>query len=172
MKTLQIEDDIYNHLLQNVSFIGEDASSILRRLLRIEADRHTGRGNRSKHQGPIVNGDGPSSVDDCIQHHRFQTEREAVGKFLFALSWLAQKHGDDFRKVLDIQGRKRRYFADSCEAIEESGSSVMPQEIPNTGYWVATNNDTPKKKRMLRDVLQVLGYSPGDCNRLTDALGD
>jgi negative modulator of initiation of replication len=172
MKTLQVEDDIYNHLLQNVTFIGEDASSILRRLLRIGTERQAVREHRSKHQGPTVNGDGPSSVDECIQHHRFQTEREAVGKFLFSLSWLAQKHGEDFRKVLDIQGRKRRYFAESREAIEESGSSVMPQEIPNTGFWVATNNDTPKKQRMLRDVLQVMGYSVGDCNRLTDALGD
>jgi negative modulator of initiation of replication len=170
MKTIQIDDDIYHHLLQNVQFIGEDASSILRRMLGIGSAR-SGRGRKSTHQGRIYNGNGPSSVDECVQHHLFQKEREAVGKFLFALSWLAQKHKDEFNKVLDIQGRKRRYFAESCDAIEASGTKVMPQQIPNTSLWVATNNDTPKKQRMLADAMRVLGYSDGDCNRLTSALG-
>jgi negative regulator of replication initiation len=137
---------------------------------RVEADTGSVAGAANPSTNGTI-GTGPSSVDECIQHHRFKTARDAVGKFLFALSWLSKKHGDNFRKVFDIQGRKRRYFAESREAIEESGSSVTPQQIPDTTFWVATNNSTPKKQRMLADVMGVLGYSPGDINRLTDAVG-
>ena len=35
MKTIEIEDDVYAHLLQNAEKIGESASEILRRLLEI-----------------------------------------------------------------------------------------------------------------------------------------
>jgi negative modulator of initiation of replication len=172
MKTIQIEDDVYNHLLKEVKFIGEDASAILRRLLGIRSD-HSGRGQqRLQHQGHVYdNSKGePSSLDECIQHHLFRAQRDVIGKFLFALSWLAQKHKTEFKRVFDLKGRKRIYFANTQEELEESGRKVMPQQIPNTDFWVVTNNSTPKKREMLYDVLRVLGYSATDCNRLVSAL--
>jgi negative modulator of initiation of replication len=169
--TIQIDDDVFNYLKSKQQSL-EDASAILRRLLGIRPD-HSGRGQqRSQHHGQIYdNSTGePSSVDECIQHHLFQAQRDVVGKFLFALSWLAQKHKEEFRKVLDLKGRKRTYFADSREALEASGRKVMPQQIPNTDFWVITNNSTPKKEEMLYDVLRVLGYSTTDCNKLVNSL--
>lgn len=168
MKTLQIDDEVYDHLLRNVQTIGEDASSILRRLLGIQPGSLPKLDKR-----PIsasTSASVPTRVDECIQHQRFQMEREAVGKFLFALSWLSKQHGAEFRKVLEIRGRRRHYFAESVDVLEESGSSVQPRQIPDCSLWVITNNDTPKKKRMLADVMRVLGYSPAEIERLTEAL--
>lgn len=166
MKTVQIEDDLYTYLLKNIKFIGEDASSILRRLLGLGATANKGsEGHTGLEHKPKV-------LEECIESHFFKKERDAVGRFLAALSWLSQKHPSDFEKVLDIRGRIRLYFARSPDELQESGNSVMPQRIPNSPYYVVTNNDTPKKKRILNDVLRVLGYSSLDRNQLCDALGD
>jgi negative modulator of initiation of replication len=164
MKTIQIDNDIYEHLLRNVRTLGEDASSILRRLLGIKIQTHSVVPN-----APTTI-QSPSSVDDCIQNPRFQMEREAVGKFLFALSWLNKKHEEQFKGVLQLRGRSRQYFAQSADALEQTGNSVNPQRIPDSHYWVITNNDTPKKQRMLLDVMRLLGYPMSDAVRLADAL--
>jgi negative modulator of initiation of replication len=124
---------------------------------------------------PGENGeDGPVKpsfpLEECILEPQFRFERDAVGRFLFILSWLHKRHSKDFAKVLDIRGRSRRYFATSANALEESGTSVNPQKIPNSSYWVVTNNDTPKKGRILYSVAYRLGYPPGDAIRLGEAL--
>ena len=111
-----------------------------------------------------------SKLDSCLNNPRFQTERDAVGKFLFMLSWLYKHHGHEFKKVLQIRGKRRHYFAQSADDLEESGRSVNPQQIPDSPYWVVTNNDTPKKKRMLQDVMHILGYSPSEIRSCTDRL--
>jgi negative modulator of initiation of replication len=180
--TIQIDDDVLNYLKSKQQNL-EDASAILRRLLGIRPDTRAeapfSRRRRSKYSGfrenfePAHSVDengraGESSVDECILS--FRAQRDVVQKFLFALSWLAKKHKEDFKRVFELRGRKRMYFAESQETIEESGTKVMPQQIPDTNYWVVTNNDTPKKQRILYDVLHVLGYSVGDCNRLSGAL--
>ena len=165
MKTINIADDIYDHLVKNTREIAEDASSILRRLLRLPtpASAFTPLAGRSE-QSP--NG----AVAECLNHPRFHVERDAVGRFLFLLGWLHQKHSDKFARVLEITGRRRKYFARSADELEESGTSVNPQKIPNSNIWVITNNDTPKKRRMLSDVMRLLGYGPGDINIATSAV--
>lgn len=183
--TIEIDDDVLNYLKSKQQNL-EDASTILRRLLAIRPDSGPNmpvrRRRRSKWSGIFDNFSyeehgredkssvSESDVEKCIQHPSFRVQRDVVGKFLFTLSWLAQKHKDDFKKVFELTGRKRKYFAESQEALEASGTMVMAQQIPNTDYWVVTNNDTPKKQRILYDVLYVLGYSVADCNRLSGAL--
>ena len=71
----------------------------------------------------------------------------------------AQKK-QDFVKVLQIQGRNRAYFARSEQEILKSGKSTQPREIEGTGFWVMTNSPTQQKQQMVREVLEVLGYSP------------
>jgi negative regulator of replication initiation len=36
---------------------------------------------------------------------------------------------------------------------------VNPKRIPNTNFWVVTNNDTNNKKMLLRQALTLLAYS-------------
>jgi negative modulator of initiation of replication len=81
----------------------------------------------------------------------------AVERFLVLLGWLEKEHRENFHKVLSIGGRQRRYFATSARELNETGTSVHPAQIPGCGYWVVTNNDTPKKARIVKEVLEVLG---------------
>jgi negative modulator of initiation of replication len=168
MKTIQIHEEVYEYLLKNTSYIGEDASSIMRRLFGL-CNRQTAKTVEGKKEdaGPDIS---PSKMDECLSSPRVLSERDAVGRFLGILSWLHQRHRSDFDKILMIEGRKRKYFANSEAALEESGTSVYPQKIPDSQYWVVTNNDTPKKARMLGDVLKVLGYGQDEIGKVERSL--
>ena len=74
-----------------------------------------------------------------------------------------------FTAVTEINGSKRRYFGD-FEDLEGSGENVMAQSIPGTPYYVVTNNDTPKKRSMIADVMRVLGYDQADVARAKEAI--
>lgn len=182
MKTIEISEDVYSFLLRQVSFIGEDASSILRRLLEINPPTVPSSGGRGANfptppvsaapgiaQTPLQVPQGKVGV--LLNDSRLRLERDVVQRFLHILGWLAREHPADFDGVTRISGRKRLYFSKSEASLKESGASVQPQKIPDTGYWVITNNDTPKKRRMLEDVLQMLHYPPADRNLILQALG-
>jgi negative modulator of initiation of replication len=178
MKTIEITDEVYTHLLRNVRFIGEDASSILKRLLGIAPQDELRSLRAPAHfstqtanpAGPAPQQHSSDGIAEVLENPRYRIEREAVGKFLFVLSWLNQKHRETFDRVLTIRGRTRIYFAKTADDLERSGQSVNPQRIPNSEFWVVTNNDTPKKQRMLMDVMRLFGYGSADASRLADSI--
>ncbi len=160
MKSIQIEDDVYGYLLKNAMEIGESASSILRRLLGISGGS-TGR----------TSSDLPKTeISDCLSGSAFKAQSDVVGRFLCILSFIYRADPEKFKKVLDISGKRRKYFALSKKELEDSGRSVYPKQIPSTPAWVITNNDTPKKRRMLQDVMHVLGYSNAAITQAVEAL--
>lgn len=160
MKSIEIDDDIYDYLLNNVQSIGEDASSILRRLLGLS------EGNSQ----PTAAIEKASPVDKCLNDPSFRSSRKAIDRFMFALTWLYRQQPAEFERVLRIRGRQRVYFSKTEREINASGESAFPKQIPGTPYWVVTNNDTLKKQRMLCDVMLTLSYSNSDASRLCRAL--
>ena len=166
MKTIQIDDDIYQHL-KTAGELGENASSILRRLLNLPHQRGVVRASEGPRNGQSQR---QNAIDECLNDHRFRVERDAVGKFLYLLGWLRQRHPAEFSRVLEIRGRSRKYFGRSENELVESGESVNPQKIPNSDFWVVTNNDTPKKGRILSDVMRLFGYGAGEINLARGAL--
>ena len=171
MKTIEIENDVYEFLLQHTTRIGESASEILRRLLGIRGQRGgIGSGGAAGSQSPTSVKSNQTEISDCLNDSAFMAQKDVIGKFLFILSYLYKRSPDDFKKVLALSGRRRKYFAGSRQELEDSGSSVFPKQIPKAPYWVVTNNDTPKKKRMLEDVLRILGYSKAAIEEAVSAL--
>ncbi len=71
---------------------------------------------------------------------------------------------------MTIRGRDRQYFARSEEALLTSGNSTNPKAIPSSPFWVVTNNNTTKKKSMLTQVAQKLGYSKPEVEQIRDFL--
>lgn len=177
MKSIEIEEDVYQHLLSNTSRLGESASEILRRLLNLTGKGEAGIGvNRAGKGGGLKKSAATSTGRQYtgalafIQEAGFQAQTDVVGRFLYILSWLHGQSPDDFSKILSISGKRRKYFARSGQELDASGSSVYPKQIPGTGYWVVTNNDTPKKGRILGDVMRLLGYSKPDIEEALMAL--
>ena len=166
MKTIEIDDDLYQYIAGQTQRIGESASEILRRLLLGDANAAP-----AKPAEPAAPAIAPgSTVFDLINRQDLQAESSVVGRFLFILSTLARAHKRQFANVLEIKGRNRLYFGLSAEALSEAGSSTNPKQIPNTSFWVITNSNTPRKKMMLTETALKLGYSEQDAERIRDLL--
>jgi len=150
MKTVQLEDDVYQYIATHTKEIGESATSILRRLLN------------------LPHGTVPANAAVITLSHElavllaepiFSGSTTAVARMLRIFKEVHAQRKQDFGKVLSIQGRNRAYFAKSDKEILKSGKSTQPREIEGTGYWVMTNSPTQQKQQMVQEVLSSLGYS-------------
>ena len=99
------------------------------------------------------------AVRDYVQSPTFLAGRAVVDLFLSLLSFLHKENPDRFGVLESMEGRTRKYIARSEQELEDSGTSVNPKKIPNSSYWVVTNNDTNNKKMLMRQALMLLGYS-------------
>ncbi|WP_019674372.1 replication initiation negative regulator SeqA [Arsukibacterium perlucidum] len=179
MKTIEIDDDLYQYIAAQTRQIGESASDILRRLLLGEQQANQTSVVSSKPEtveptpeltAAATERNNAGTVFDLVSRQDLQAESSVVGRFLYLLSVLARVHKKQFNKVLDIKGRNRLYFATSAEALSEAGSSTNPKQIPNTSFWVITNSNTTRKKMMLTETAIKLGYSEQDAERIRDLL--
>ncbi|MEW6984384.1 replication initiation negative regulator SeqA [Colwelliaceae bacterium 6471] len=181
MKNIEIDEELYNHIARNTQYIGESASSILRRLISLPSD--------VSNQAPIQpiesesNAVTKSSVEkintinsasenvfNYINKEELAMQRGAVGRFLLILATLHRVHQRQFNVVLDIRGRDRLYFACSEAELAESGSSTKPRQIPDSPYWVITNSNTTRKKMMLTEAAIALGYHEADAEKIRELL--
>ena len=97
---------------------------------------------------------------DAVSKDALSTFTKRVDQFLFVLSAAHKLNAGNFARVESIKGKNRTYFATSKEALLENGSSTNPKAIPDSPFWVVTNNNTAKKTNMLEQVLRNLGYQP------------
>jgi negative modulator of initiation of replication len=169
MRTIDIEDDLYEYLRTQQTTFGESASHVLRRLLKLgpptDSNSHKGQPvpewvpklaeevQRELEQNPRK-----KALWEFIKGPRFQSERNAVGRFLSVLAFVCRENREKFAVVESINGRSRKYFGKSDSELNKSGKSVHPKNIPGSDYWVVTNNSTQNKRELLMDVLRLLGY--------------
>lgn len=188
MKTIEIDDDLYQFIASQTQQIGESASDILRRLLIVSlteaqapvlpvAKSQTKVAAQIEPQvvvnkvvAPVSAAEKSGSVFDFISPQDLSAEQSVVGRFLFILSALSRAHKGDFAQVLEIKGRNRLYFGQTEASLLEAGSSTNPKPIPNTDFWVITNSNTTRKKMMLTEVATKLGYSAAEVERIRDLL--
>lgn len=175
MKTIEIDEALYQYIASNTQYIGESASSILRRLLDFDKDKllvaeqpqAVEQESENIVSKPV---DVEGSVFDYINKEELAMQRGAVGRFLLILAALYRVHADTFSSVCDIRGRDRLYFANNEAALAESGSSTKPRQIPDSPYWVITNSNTTRKKMMLTEVANALGYNAEQAEKIRDLL--
>ena len=193
MKNIQIDDDLYQFIAANTQQIGESASDILRRLLwenisdkvvqvELQAEKAT---NAVVEQLVTDEADAVeveetdpvpatvcenTSVFNVLNKEEVATQKGAVGRFLFILSNLHRAHASNFNSILKIKGRERNYFGLSASELEASGSSIKPKQIPESDYWVTTNNNTPRKKFIIFEVAKQLGYDDTQAEHLRELI--
>lgn len=192
MKRIEIDDDIYTYIAANTEHIGESASDILRRLLHLQGSGESGKSVASSVESKTAsalhsaqqnnqhsNGQPASDkisdgnakvVFNVLTEADLAAEKSVVGRFLHILSMLYRCHPSAFDSVLEIKGRDRVYFAISEQALLLAGKSTNPKQIPDSPYWVITNNNTTRKKSMLTEVAANLGYSAADVEKIRDFL--
>lgn len=160
VKTIQIDDEVYSRLLENVSDFGETPNSVLRRLMGIQGAISTS--SEATNAIPIVN---------LLESLEFRLAKGAVGRFLHILSWLYRTNPETFHLVENVRGRGRIYFAKSAEILEQSGRSVNPKRIPGSPYWVITTTPTNLKEDMIAEVMTVLGCDAASIRMARAAIG-
>ncbi|SEL64536.1 negative regulator of replication initiation SeqA [Colwellia chukchiensis] len=188
MKNIEIDEELYQYIASNTQYIGESASSILRRLINLPNDNRTevaaeaetvvsqeAFASQETTQQPeraieTATFASTGSVFNYINREELAMQRGAVGRFLLILAALYRVHNQQFAAVCEIRGRDRLYFAASEEALAASGSSTKPRQIPDSPYWVITNSNTTRKKMMLTEVGRTLGYNEQDIEKIRDLL--
>ena len=197
MKNIEIDEELYQYIVSNTQFIGESASSILRRLLSLTLAENTvddievpTSDNEELvaeilplqieesienevtdiAESVIIE---PPSIDNVLNYinkEELAMQRGAVGRFLLILAALYRVHSESFSVVSEIRGRDRLYFAKSKDELSASGSSTKPLQIPDSPFWVMTNSNTTRKKMMLTKVSLTLGYTNEDAENIRDLL--
>src|SRR5512137_2295548 len=106
MKSIDIDDDIHAHLVANVADFGETASSVLRRLLKLNGVGGTHGTSAPKEK---------TELQKLFESTEFTYAKGVVGRFLAVLRWLHNADPSAFAKVLSIKGRGRLYFAKDAQ---------------------------------------------------------
>lgn len=176
MKTIEIDDQLYQYIASQTTTIGESASDILRRLLLVDQEQmaksieEASAAPAVKEQVAPKKTASASDVFDLLNKGEIAAQKGAVGRFMHILSALYRAHEADFDKVLEIRGRNRLYFAKGEDALMQNGSSTNPKNIANSEFWVVTNSNTTKKKLMLTEVARVLGYQDVDIEKIRELI--
>ena len=172
MKKVELEDDVYNFLLKNTSYIGESASSILRRILPINPDKShlyskKSAQNITKLNEEKINQDYKKiNFNDKIiayfqTYKKSQNQLKTTEKFLLTLSFFYSQVGqNNYKKLLNIKGRSRIYFAKTQKQLLDCAKSSCPRKIPNCDFWVMTNFNSTRKYEILKEVRQTLKIPP------------
>lgn len=176
MKSIQIDDDLYHYIASQTQHIGESASDILRRLVLPESmiKQHQLTESQVQTATDYCDTDGNGSDTACdpqivikeLEAQELSNIPKMVDRWLLALSIIHKHHKAQFAKVLSISGRNRTYFAIDKDTLLETGSSTNPKNVPDSAYWVITNNNTVKKINMLKGVAKIVGFTESDVQQL------
>jgi len=174
MKNIEIDEELYQHIVRNTQYIGETASSILHRLLALpmneKKDRKAEKLSVSNQVVDKIKEENNGNVFNFINKEELVMQRGAVGRFLLILAGLYRAHPESFDVVTDISGRERLYFATSASLLAERGSNTKPRQIPNSPFWVITNSNTTRKKMMLTKAAIALGYDDTHVEEIRELL--
>ncbi|NBI13272.1 replication initiation negative regulator SeqA [[Haemophilus] felis] len=92
-----------------------------------------------------------------LDSESFQQENKAVVRFLNILSVLYRANPESFAQATEtLQGRTRVYFARDEGTLLMAGNHTKPKQIPDTPYWVITNNNSARKMLMLEGPMQSM----------------
>ncbi len=88
----------------------------------------------------------------------FSTSNKAIDRFMQVLSSLYQVNNASFAEATQVKGRTRVYFADNEDVLLASGKTTKPRSIPNTPFWVITNNNTNRKRQMVDQLMTRMNF--------------
>lgn len=169
MKTIEVDEDLYRYIASQTLHIGESASDILRRLLKVDSQSLAATLAITAPKGLVVSKDAAQETKvDSVKAMRellisdeFSALKKAVDRFMLVLSTLYRIDPASFSDAMIVKGRKRVYFADNEATLLANGQTTKPKAIPNTPLWVITNNNTSRKQQMVEQVMLKMNF-PAD----------
>jgi negative modulator of initiation of replication len=166
MRTIELDDDVFFYL-QGMSHARKLTIAEILREKFSAADRT--RDANAQEEGKQLS-PRDRALREFVKSPGYLSNRSVVEQFLSVWSFLHNNNPDRFKDLEVMEGRKRKYIAKSEQELENSGTSVNPKRIPQSNFWVVTNNDTLVKKKMLKRGLELLGYNAVTIRLVTDSL--
>lgn len=160
MQSIKIEDDLFEELMDQVVETGKSFSDIIRHWQE-EAESKSPSDSIPKKEEGIL---------DLIESAQFQSADKAIRRYLMVLSQAHEQEPDNFDKILEIEGRSRKYFGTSREELSRRGKKVRPERIPDTPYWAITRISNSTKKKRLRQALLLLDYDRDVAAKAAEAI--
>ena len=179
MKNIEIEDELYHYIASRTQSIGESASDILRRLLRLPSSpqpfalvqqnvidelKEMAKPKEKKHlhHEPRVKSEVKRSsneqLEKVLDSALFTEPAKGVVRFLTLLEALYKHNPDAFAKATEmVTGNSRTYFAKDEASLLKHGNSVKAKQIPSSPFWVVTNNNTNRKGLIVTNVMREMG---------------
>ncbi|MFV0575610.1 MAG: replication initiation negative regulator SeqA [Vibrio sp.] len=178
MKTIEVDEELYRYIASQTQHIGESASDILRRLLiggqnASQASVAVTAQPVVEKAKPVAKIEKPDSVKvmrSLLISDEFAEKGKAIDRFMLILSSLYQINAEDFADAAKVKGRTRVYFADNEQTLLESGKTTKPRSIPNTPFWVITNNNTNRKRQMVSQLMTQMGFQADLIEKVCNAI--
>ncbi|KEY91209.1 seqA protein [Candidatus Photodesmus blepharus] len=180
MKIIEVDEDLYHYIAAQTKHIGESASDILRRLLSvdgnlmdsielIEPTKQDTTANEDEKQNIqlIV---GVKEIRSLLISDEFIRSKKAIDRFMLVLSRLYHINPESFAEAAQVKGRTRVYFADNEKILLAHGNTTKPKVIPNTHFWVITNNNTSRKRQMVEQLMMKMSFPLGLIRKVSNAI--
>ena len=168
MKTIEVDDELYQYIASQTRHIGESASDILRRMLKIAAaSQSAAPAIKETRQPAAVAQEKPlSPVKDKVRAMRelllsdeYAEQKKAVNRFMLVLTTLYSLDNNAFADATEsLHGRTRVYFAADEQTLLQNGNQTKPKPLPGTPYWVITNTNTGRKRSMIEHIMQSMQF--------------
>lgn len=178
MKTIEVDEELYRYIASQTQHIGESASDILRRLLIGEQQGSQVNTNvaqpvaveTSSKPATQEKPDGVKVMRSLLISDEFAEKDKAIDRFMMILSSLYHIEATSFAEAAKVKGRTRVYFADNEETLLASGKTTKPRSIPNTPFWVITNNNTNRKRQMVQQLMTQMGFQADLIDKVCNAI--
>jgi len=168
MKTIEVDDELYQYIASQTRHIGESASDILRRMLKIAAASQSAAPAPKETRQPVaVAQEKPlTQVKDKVRAMRelllsdeYAEQKKAVNRFMLVLTTLYSLDNNAFADATEsLHGRTRVYFAADEQTLLQNGNQTKPKHLPGTPYWVITNTNTGRKRSMIEHIMQSMQF--------------
>lgn len=168
MKTIEVDDELYRYIASHTLHIGESASDILRRMLKLStaAPSTAPVVKATPATAEVVPAKPASTAKDNVRAMRelllsdeYAEQKKAVNRFMLVLTTLYSLNSKTFAEATEsLHGRTRVYFASDEQTLLKNGNQTKPKQVPGTPYWVITNTNTGRKCSMIEHIMQSMQF--------------
>ncbi|PHM39488.1 replication initiation regulator SeqA [Xenorhabdus mauleonii] len=166
MKTIEVDEELYRFIASQTLHIGESASDILRRILKLDAGQPVQITPPANDPEPVVKApaaprprDSVRVIRELLLSDEYAEKKKSVERFMLILSTLYSLDCESFSKTTEaMHGRTRTYFAGDEHTLLANGKQTKPRHIPGTPFWVITNTNTDRKRSMIEHVMQDMQF--------------
>ena len=141
MKTIEVDDELYQYIASQTRHIGESASDILRRMLKISAASQPTPVTKDVVSQPSVVAqvkpavmpakDKVRAMRELLLSDEYAEQKKAVNRFMLVLSTLYSLDNNAFAEATEsLHGRTRVYFAGDEQTLLQMATKPNPNMFP------------------------------------------